>query len=55
MSWKNKKVIVTGAASGIGAETAKIIKAQRATVIAVDCNEPPGNVDEYICNMHGHI
>ena len=47
MSLGNKKVIVTGAASGIGAETAKTIKSQGATVIAVDRNEPPGNVDEY--------
>ena len=43
MSLGNKKVIVTGAASGIGAETAKTIKSQEATVIAVDRNEPPGS------------
>ena len=43
-----KKIIVTGAASGIGAEAAKTIKAQGATVIGVDINEPPGSVDQFI-------
>jgi len=48
MFLENKKIVVTGAASGIGAETAKALKAQRAMVIGVDVNEPPGNVDQYI-------
>ena len=48
MSLKNKKIVVTGAASGIGAETAKVLKASGATVIGVDRNEPQGNVDQYI-------
>jgi NAD(P)-dependent dehydrogenase (short-subunit alcohol dehydrogenase family) len=48
MSLDNKKIVLTGAASGIGAETAKTIKAQGATVIGIDRNEPKGNVDEYI-------
>jgi NAD(P)-dependent dehydrogenase (short-subunit alcohol dehydrogenase family) len=48
MSFKGKKIIVTGAASGIGAETASVIKAQGATVIGVDLNEPPGNVHQFI-------
>lgn len=39
-----KKIIVTGAASGIGAETAKTVKAQGATVIGMDFNEP--NLEE---------
>jgi NAD(P)-dependent dehydrogenase (short-subunit alcohol dehydrogenase family) len=43
-----KKIVVTGVASGIGAESAKVIKAQGATVIGVDINEPKGNVDQYI-------
>ncbi len=48
MSLENKKIVVTGAASGIGAETAKVLKASGATVIGVDRNEPQGNVDQYI-------
>lgn len=43
-----KTIVVTGAASGIGAETAKEIKKQGGTVIAVDVNEPSENVDQYI-------
>ena len=48
MSLDNKKIVVTGAASGIGAETAKTLKEQGATVIGIDLNETPGNVDQYI-------
>ncbi len=43
MSLENKKIVVTGAASGIGAETAKVLKASGATVIGVDINEPQRN------------
>lgn len=43
----NKKIVVTGAASGIGAETAKTIKSQGAAVIGLDINEPQVDVDEY--------
>jgi NAD(P)-dependent dehydrogenase (short-subunit alcohol dehydrogenase family) len=35
---EGKRIIVTGAASGIGAASAKLIKAQGATVIGVDIN-----------------
>jgi len=42
-----KKIIVTGAASGIGAETAIQLKAAGAVVIAVDRNEPNVPVDDY--------
>ena len=45
---ENKRIVVTGAASGIGAETAKTLKARGATVIAVDINEPEGNADQYV-------
>ncbi len=48
MSLKDKKIVVTGAASGIGAETAKTLKAKGAMVIGVDRNEPKENVDQYI-------
>lgn len=42
-----KKVIVTGAASGIGAETAKQLMAAGAKVIAVDRNPPEVQVDAF--------
>ncbi len=45
---KNKTIIVTGAASGIGAETAKTLKAQGATVIGVDLNQPDTPVDQFV-------
>lgn len=45
---KNKTIIVTGAASGIGAETAKTLKAQGATVIGMDLNEPATPVDQFV-------
>ncbi len=48
MSLANKKILVTGAASGIGAETAKTIKSLGATVIGLDRNETMENVDQYI-------
>lgn len=48
MSLEKKNIIVTGAASGIGAETAKTLKEQGARVIGVDINEPQVNVDEYV-------
>ena len=48
MSLENSKIIVTGAASGIGSETAKTLNAQGATVIGVDLNEPQNDVDQYI-------
>ena len=47
MMLSGKKIIVTGAASGIGAETAKTIKSQGASVIGLDINEPKDNVDDY--------
>ncbi|MGH1464885.1 MAG: coniferyl-alcohol dehydrogenase [Cognatishimia sp.] len=43
---EGKTYIVTGAASGIGAETAKVLKAQGAKVIGVDRNEAAG-VDQF--------
>ncbi len=43
----NKTIIVTGAASGIGAETARQLKAAGARVIAVDRNEPADEVDAF--------
>jgi NAD(P)-dependent dehydrogenase (short-subunit alcohol dehydrogenase family) len=42
-----KTIVVTGCASGIGAETAAELKRQGATVIGLDRNEG-GNVDRFI-------
>lgn len=44
----NKKIVVTGAASGIGAESAKEMKKQGAVVIGVDLNQPQENVDLFV-------
>lgn len=44
---EGKKIIVTGAASGIGEETARQLKAAGAKVIAVDRDEPRVDVDEF--------
>ncbi len=44
----NKTVIVTGAASGVGAETASYLAAQGANVISVDINRPANPVGEFI-------
>jgi NAD(P)-dependent dehydrogenase (short-subunit alcohol dehydrogenase family) len=43
-----KTIVVTGAASGIGAETAKQLKAVGAKVIGLDRNKPEQHVDHYI-------
>ncbi len=44
---EGKKIIVTGAASGIGAETARQLKTAGAEVIALDRNEPNVPVDAF--------
>lgn len=44
---EGKKIIVTGVSSGIGAETAKQLKAQGAVVIGVDRNDPTVEVDAF--------
>lgn len=44
----NKTIVVTGAASGIGAATAKTLKSDGATIIGVDRNPPTGSVDRYV-------
>ena len=44
----NRNIVVTGAASGIGAESAKEIKKQGATVIGVDLNQPQENIDLFV-------
>ena len=48
MNLSGKQIIVTGAASGIGQQSAKIMHEQGATIVGFDRNEPPAYVDEYI-------
>jgi NAD(P)-dependent dehydrogenase (short-subunit alcohol dehydrogenase family) len=49
MSVEGKTIVVTGAASGIGAESARLLKAGGAKVIAVDRNEPAaGLADRFV-------
>lgn len=45
---KGKTIVVTGAASGIGAQTAALIQSQGAKVIAVDINKPSQFVGDFI-------
>ncbi|MGH1464785.1 MAG: coniferyl-alcohol dehydrogenase [Cognatishimia sp.] len=44
---EGKKIIVTGVSSGIGAETAKQLKAAGAIVIGVDRNAPTVQIDAF--------
>lgn len=43
-----KTIVVTGVASGIGAQTAKVLKHQGAKVIGLDRESQAQNVDQYI-------
>ncbi|SIS43347.1 NAD(P)-dependent dehydrogenase, short-chain alcohol dehydrogenase family [Zobellia uliginosa] len=44
----SKTIIITGCSSGIGAETARQLKAQGMTVVGFDLKKPEANVDVYI-------
>ena len=49
MDLAGKKIVVTGAASGIGKESTRVLRKRGATVIGMDRNKPSnGLVDEYI-------
>lgn len=45
---QGKTIIVTGAASGIGAATAALVASQGAEVISVDINRPPEIVGRFV-------
>lgn len=48
MNWSGKRIVVTGASSGIGLRTAELLMETGATVIALDRNTPPMDVSRYI-------
>lgn len=48
MSLEGKTIVVTGTSRGLGAETAKMLKAAGARVIGLDLNESADYVDRYI-------
>ena len=47
MTLENKRIAVTGSASGIGDATATLLKERGATVIGFDRTEKTDNVDEF--------
>ena len=48
MSLENKTIVVTGAASGIGEECARLMKSRGAQIIGIDRNPTERNVDLFI-------
>jgi len=48
MKLTNKTIVVTGVSSGIGAETARTLRAHGATVIGMDRNEPSLSLDGFV-------
>lgn len=48
MQLSNKTIVVTGASSGIGAETARLLRFHGARVIGVDRNAPGITLDGYV-------
>lgn len=48
MTFHNKTVVVTGVCSGIGADTAKLLRLQGARVIGVDRNDPTLTLDGFV-------
>lgn len=44
----NKKYVVTGVSSGIGAELARLLKSQGHTVIGLDIQKTSDNIDQFI-------
>jgi NAD(P)-dependent dehydrogenase (short-subunit alcohol dehydrogenase family) len=48
MTLQDKTIVLTGASSGIGAETARLLRFQGARVIGVDRNEPGFTLDGFV-------
>lgn len=48
MNLQDKTIVVTGASSGIGAETARLLRFHGARVIGVDRNEPMLTLDGFV-------
>ncbi|MEP6722470.1 MAG: coniferyl-alcohol dehydrogenase [Variovorax sp.] len=48
MSFHGKTIVITGSSSGIGAETARLLRQQGARVIGVDRNEPMITLDGFV-------
>jgi NAD(P)-dependent dehydrogenase (short-subunit alcohol dehydrogenase family) len=48
MNLHGKTIVITGASSGIGAETARLLRLQGARVIGVDRNEPMITLDGFV-------
>jgi NAD(P)-dependent dehydrogenase (short-subunit alcohol dehydrogenase family) len=48
MEFRGKTIVITGASSGIGAETARLMRLAGARVIGVDRNEPMLTLDGFV-------
>lgn len=48
MDFHNKTIVVTGVASGIGSDTAKLLRLRGARVIGLDRNEPSLTLDGFV-------
>ena len=48
MSFQGKTIVITGSSSGIGAETARLLRLQGARVIGVDRNDPMITLDGFV-------
>lgn len=48
MEFTNKTIVITGASSGIGAETARLARFMGATVIGLDRNDPMISLDGFV-------
>ena len=48
MSFQGKTIVITGASSGIGAETARLLRLQGAHVVGVDRHDPMITLDGFV-------
>lgn len=51
LDFSDKTVVITGAASGMGAETARLLQQQGAGVVALDLVDVPGDVRFIACDL----